>query len=293
MGAAASSGRNTSVLVGLVGAGIGLSRTPAMHEAAARALDIPFVYRLLDTDVMAARPTLEDLLLWSQRLGYTGLNVTFPYKQAILPLLDALSPEAEALGSVNTVLFAAGRRIGHNTDYWGFRRSFADAVAAPADVRVLLVGAGGAGVAVAKALVDLKVRSLAIHDIDAARARALAERLDSADCPVRAVEMVDAAALAGADAVVNATPAGMAKSPGAPFDATLLDRRHLVCDIVYFPLETTLLRSARAKGCRTVSGEGMAIQQAVKAFELFAGVSPDASVMTETFRSYDRQSPAA
>lgn len=293
MADAAYRGQDASVLIGLVGRGIGPSRTPAMHEAAARALGLPYVYRLLDVDRMPGQPPLGEVVAWAERLGFTGLNVTYPFKQAMLPVLTELSAETAALGAVNTVLFRDGRRIGHNTDYWGFRRSFSEAVADPGAARVLLVGAGGAGVAVAQALADLGVKALMVHDADPARARSLAVRLESSACPVSAVDVIDAGALAAVDAVVNATPVGMAKSPGTPFDAGLLSARHMVVDIVYFPLETALLRVARAKGCRTVSGEGMAIQQAVKAFELFTGASPNVALMLETFQSFDRRSPVA
>ncbi len=112
------------MLVGLLGSGIQLSRTPAMHEAAARAHGIPYVYRLLDTDLMREpRPTLADLLRFAECFGFAGLNITYPYKQEILPLLDELSPAASEVGSVNTVLFRNGHRIGHNTDVWGFARA--------------------------------------------------------------------------------------------------------------------------------------------------------------------------
>lgn len=293
MAGAASGGRKASVLVGLVGSGIGLSRTPAMHEAAGRALDLPYIYRLLDADAMPGRPALADIVNWAERFGFNGINVTYPFKQAILPLLTDLAPEAASLGAVNTVLFHGGKRVGHNTDYWGFRRSFTEAVPDAASVGVLLIGAGGAGVAVAQALIDLGVRKLIINDADAARAAALAERLNSPSRPVESVKNIDGATLAAVDGVVNATPVGMAKSPGTPIDTDLLQRRHFVADIVYFPLETALLRAARARNCLTVSGEGMAIQQAVKAFELFSGMTPDSAQMRETFRNFDRQSPAA
>ncbi|MBK8456056.1 MAG: shikimate dehydrogenase [Phyllobacteriaceae bacterium] len=293
MAGAAPSGRNPSVLVGLVGAGIGLSRTPAMHEAAAEALGIGYVYRILDTDRMVDAPSLADLVDQAERLGFTGLNVTYPYKQQIMPYLDGLSAEAAAVGAVNTVLFRDGRRIGHNTDFWGFRTSFLEGVPRPAGSSVLLVGAGGAGVAVAHALVDAGVGALVIHDKEKTRASALASHLASPACAVSAIASLDEKAMASVDGIVNATPVGMAKLPGSPVDPALIAGRHWVADIVYFPLETELLRSARAKGCRVMSGEGMAVHQAVKAFELFTGAKPDVARMRQTFRTFDRQSPAA
>lgn len=282
-------GNRRSILLGLVGTGIARSRTPAMHEAEGRALGLPLAYRLLDTDRGGRAPkALADLLDFAEFAGFDGLNVTFPFKQAVMPLLTGISREAEVIGAVNTVIFDDGRRIGHNTDYWGFRTSFLQAVAEPKGLHVLLVGAGGAGVAVAKALADSAIASLDICDADAARADTLAARLTTAACPVRGIPAVDAAAAARADVIVNATPVGMDKLPGTPFDTVFLDARHIVFDIIYFPLETELLRAAVANGSHTVSGEGMAVGQAVKAFELFTGTAPDAARMRETFRAFDR-----
>lgn len=279
-----------SVLVGLVGKGIQLSRTPFMHEVEGRAQAIPYVYRLLDTDCMGdAEPELGEVLRLAASFGFTGLNVTFPYKQAILPLLDELSPAARAVGSVNTVVFRNGRRLGHNTDVWGFRESFRRGMAgAPLDT-VLLVGAGGAGGAVAHALLDLGVGCLLLHDLDAGRAHALAASLAAHFGAGRAQVDGDLERAAGrACGIVNATPVGMAKLPGTPVPAALLRAAHWVADIIYFPLETELLRQARAAGCRTFPGEGMAVWQAVRAFELFTGIVADANRMRAAFADFDR-----
>lgn len=278
-----------TVLVGLVGRGIQLSRTPAMHEAEGRAQGLAYVYRLLDTDRMGSpRPALAEIVRFAELFGFCGFNVTFPYKQAILPLLDDLSPAARDLGSVNTVVLRDGRRLGHNTDMWGFRESFRRGMAGVRRDTVLLVGAGGAGVAVAHALLDLGAARLLVHDTDAARAAALAARLEARFGAGRAATAGDpGAALGEADGVVNATPVGMAKLPGTPLPAGLLRPAHWVADIVYFPLETELLRHARSLGCRTLSGEGMAVWQAVRAFEHFTGLSPDADRMKAAFAAFD------
>lgn len=276
------------ILVGLVGRGIQLSRTPAMHEAEGRARGLSYVYRLLDTDRMgAAPPRIADILAFAEHFGFDGLNVTYPYKQEIIPLLDGLSEAAETLGSVNTVVLRGGRRIGHNTDMWGFRESFRrDMEGAPRE-SVLLLGAGGAGVAVAHALLESGIRHLTLHDVEPAKAAALAERLASrfgADRATVATDMVEAAARA--DGIVNATPIGMAKLPGIPLDPELLRAESWVADIIYFPLETELLREARRRGSRTLGGEGMAVYQAARAFELFTGISPDVDRMKRAFARF-------
>lgn len=274
-----------SVLVGLIGKGIHMSRTPAMHEAEGRALGLNLVYTLLDTDRMGpSAPPLAELLRYAERFGFSGVNVTYPYKQEILGLLDELSEDAAAAGSVNTVVFEDGRRIGHNTDLWGFRESFRLSMAGAAHDTVLLIGAGGAGGAVAQALLDCGAGEVLFHDIQAARAEALARRLTPRFGARRVSAISDiAAAAAAADGVVNATPVGMAKLPGTPIDTALLRPRMWVADVVYFPLETALLKAARRIGCRTMGGEGMAVFQAVRAFELFTGLAPNGERMQAAF----------
>lgn len=278
-----------AVLVGLIGRGIQLSRTPFMHEAEGRAQGLSYVYRLLDTDRMGSPPpALADLLRFAEHFGFRGFNVTFPYKQEILPLLDELSPAARDLGSVNTVILKDGRRRGHNTDMWGFRESFRRGMAGAKLDTVLLLGAGGAGVAVAHALLDLGAGRVLVHDIDTVKADALAARLTARFGAGRAETGGDLAdAARSADGIVNATPVGMAKLPGTPLPARLLKSALWVADIVYFPLETELLRQARHVGCRTLSGEGMAVWQAVRAFEHFTGVAPDVDRMKAAFAAFD------
>jgi shikimate dehydrogenase len=278
-------GRGPSFLLGLIGAGIRASRTPGMHELEGDALGLRVLYRTIDLERLGLGPeALPDLLLAAERTGFSGLNVTHPCKQAVLAHLDELAPEAAALGAVNTVVLREGRRIGHNTDGWGFAESVRRGLAgAPLD-RVVQLGAGGAGAAVAHALASLGVGELLLHDVDRGRAEALVERLGSrTGCPRIAVVGDLARALEAASGLVNATPVGMAAFPGLPLPAELLRPELWVADIVYFPLETELLRAARAIGCRTLDGSGMAVFQAVRAFELFTGRTPDPERMRRHF----------
>lgn len=282
-----------SVLVGLIGRGIQLSRTPAMHESEGRRLGLNYVYRLLDTELMGPNPPrLAELMNFAEMFGFAGVNVTHPYKQQVADLLDELAPEAEAVGSVNTVIFRAGRRTGHNTDLQGFQRGFqTDLEGAPRN-SVILLGAGGAGAAVAEALLRSDVARLTVYDDDGPRCGALVERLTRRFGPDRAVQGSDlAAAGADADGIVNATPIGMPGTPGTAVPLDILHRRHWVADIVYFPLETELLRAARRLGCRTMSGESMAVFQAARAFELFTGIGPDVDRMRTSFAAW--RGPAA
>jgi shikimate dehydrogenase len=283
-------GRRPHLLLGLVGAGIQLSRTPAMHEAEGAAQGFLALYRLIDLDVLGlGSEALPELLTAAERMGFAGLNITYPCKQAVIPHLDELSDAARALGAVNTVVFRDGKRIGHNTDApgWaeGFRRLLPDA---PMQ-RVVQIGTGGAGAAVAHAALELGTGTLTLFDQDQARAEALAASLCGRFGAGRAVAGTDlAAAVGAADGLINATPMGTAKHPGMPLPAALLRPEMWVSDVVYFPLETELLRTARALGCRVAHGGGMAVYQAVEAFRHFTGRSPDAARMTETFLSFDR-----
>jgi len=279
--------RERKLLVGLIGAGIGRSLTPAMQEVEARHHGLALHYQLIDLDrTRDGADALPALLASARTMGFAGLNITFPCKQAVIPLLDGLSDEARAMGAVNTVVLRDGQAIGHNTDgsgwAWGFRRALPQARLD----RVVLLGAGGAGSAIGHALLRMGAGHLVVLDRDAARANVLARQLGTVYGAGRVEGGSDAAAaLRGADGLVHATPTGMDKQPGLPLDAALLRPALWVCEIVYFPLETALLAAARRIGCATADGGHMAVGQAVGAFELFTGEAPDAARMDTHFRS--------
>jgi shikimate dehydrogenase len=277
-------------LLGLIGAGIQGSLTPAMHEAEGEAQGLRVLYQKLDLDRLGLGvEALADLLTAAERMGFAGLNITFPCKQAVIPLLHDLSDDARALGAVNTVVLRDGRRTGHNTDGAGFAEGFRRGLPGVPRDRVVQLGAGGAGSAVAQALLAEGVGRLDIHDVDGARAEALAEGLRVRFGAGRAARCADlAAAMRAADGLVNCTPVGMAKLPGLPLDAALLHAGLWVAEIVYFPLETELLRVARGLGCRTLDGSFMAVFQAVGAFRLFTGQEPDATRMLAHFTALTR-----
>ena len=274
------------LLAGLVGAGIQRSLTPALHEEEARAQGLCLHYQLIDLDVcgqgVEALPTL---ITAARAMGFAGLNVTYPCKQAVIPLLAGLSDEAEAIGAVNTVVFERGRATGHNTDApgwrWGFERDLPGA-----DLRrVVLLGAGGAGSAIAPVLLRMGAGRLVVVDAEPQRAAALAASLAARHGAGRVQAAVDAAdALADASGLVHATPTGMDKLPGMPIDPALLQPSMWVSEIVYFPLETALVKAARSRGCRVADGGGMAVGQAVGAFRLFTGLEPDRARMDAHFR---------
>ncbi|GAA1804368.1 shikimate dehydrogenase [Planosporangium flavigriseum] len=280
-----------SYLIGLVGAGIGPSLSPAMHERAADELGIRYLYRRLDLDELGLPATAIGEILAAARLaGYDGLNITHPCKQVVIEHLDELSADAAAMGAVNTVVFTEGRAVGHNTDWSGFARSIARGLPDATLDRVVLLGAGGAGAAVAHALLTLGAGVVRILDLDAQRAAALAAALCARFGAGRAVaDRLDdggaelATALAEADGLVHATPTGMAAHPGLPVPVELLRPELWVADVVYRPLNTQLVTTARARGCSVLDGGGMAVFQAVDAFRLFTGVEPDAGRMLRHF----------
>lgn len=276
-----TSGR--SFLCGLVGSGISRSLTPPLHEAEGRAQGMSLVYRVLDIDDLGGPSALPRLIASAVDLGADGLNITHPCKQAVIPLLDGLDEVAATLGAVNTVKITEGRLIGYNTDCTGFGRNLDAGLRGASVQRVVQVGAGGAGAAVAHATMARGVEQFTVVDVDPHRAEALAGALRSrfADREIRSTDLSGvAAALADANGVVNATPMGMAHHPGTAFDVALLRPDLWVADVVYRPVETELLRSAALIGARTISGIGMTVGQAVDAFEIFTGRPADANRMT-------------
>lgn len=274
------------VLVGLVGRGIQASRTPAMHEREAARLGLACTYILIDFDRLGLPDDrLGEVIAAAAESGFDGLNVTHPFKQAAIGHVDALAPEAQAIGAINTIVFGVRGRTGHNTDSWGFAESFREGLCGVALDRVVQFGAGGAGAAVAYALMDLGVGALDVIDSDAARAEDLVRRVAPRFAGRMSAARDVAGMVAAANGVVNTTPVGMAKYPGTPFDVRLLTPRQWVAEIIYFPAETELLRRARTLGCPTLAGAGMAIYQAVRAFELFTGRTADRRAMASHFEA--------
>ena len=262
-------------LVGLVGANIMGSLSPALHEDAFAAAGIHGYYHLMDLDRLPGR-RLESLLSAVKAAAFDGINVTYPCKQAIMPLLDEVSAEAQQIGAVNCVTIAAsGRTTGYNTDRGGFRRSFEEGLGqAHAQAKA----------AVVFALMDLGAATVLVHDTDTARASSLVADLMLHYGPARAQlagSLRDA--IAAAAGVVNATPIGMAGFPGNPVPAGALRAQQWVADIIYTPIETQLIKAARAKGARTLTGGGMCVHQAAEAFRLFTGLAPDTGRMHRAF----------
>lgn len=273
------------LLLGLIGAGIQRSMSPALHEEEGRHHGLRVHYQLIDLE--GARSDALPLLIQAARvMGFAGLNITFPCKQAVIPLLDALSEEAKAIGAVNTVVREGNRLVGYNTDApgwsWGFRRALPKADLS----RVVLLGAGGAGAAVGYAALELGVAELAIFDVDASRAAALAAHLHSrfSGRTVKPAKTLEAA-MRSATGLIHCTPIGMAGHPGMALDERLLRPALWVSEIVYVPLETQLLKAARRIGCATADGGHMNVGQAIRGFQLFTGLQADPARMEAHFRA--------
>ena len=276
-------------LVGLIGTGITASLTPPTHMAEAAAQQIPYIYRTIDLTSLGLESTqLAEIMDWAERLGYDALNITHPCKVTVLDYLDTVDPVAEALGAVNTVLLTPEGRIGYNTDTTGFEHAFQQGLPGALTSQVVQLGAGGAGVAVADALMRSGVESLTIVDLDQSRAGSLAARLtERHGATGHAVAITPdqvAESIATADGLVNCTPIGMHDHPGVPVDPTLLRASMWVADIVYLPLETELIRAAKAAGCTTLHGGNMAVGQAVDTFRLITGTEPDVARMMQHFQ---------
>ena len=281
---------HSSYVLGLVGEGISASLTPAMQEREGQESGLQVSYRIIDAGRLGlGADDLPALLDWAERLGFDGLNVTHPFKQAVLPLLDDLSDDAADLGAVNTVVFQDGRRLGRNTDWSGYAAAFRAALPDAVHDRAVVVGAGGAGVAVGYGLLDQGAEHVAVLDSDPERAEACTIRLAKRYGDDRVTPVTDLArALEGAQGVVNATPVGMHGHPGSSVPESLLRPDLWVSDVVYFPLDTELVRTARAQGCRVVPGGGMAVHQAVGAFRYFTGRTADADRMSRHFEELTR-----
>jgi shikimate dehydrogenase len=276
-------GRREAVKVGLIGAGIGPSLSPVLHEREAALLGFDYTYSLLDLERLGRAPDeVGALVREAQQDGLRGLNVTHPCKQLVIEELDELSPDAAAVGAVNTIVIEPDRLVGHNTDGAGFQEAFARGLPGADIEHVALVGAGGAGTALGHALLDMGAGYVIVLDVEPHRARGLAEALtgrfgigSATAADTRSLDSV----LAWADGLVHATPTGMTGHPGTAVPSELLEPRHWVADVVYMPIETRLLEDARARGCQTLDGAGMVALQAAGSLELFTGAEPDRARM--------------
>lgn len=279
--------------VGLLGHGIGPSLSPALHMREAAHLGLDYEYVTFD---LMDEPTT-DLGAWLTRLqeeGFAATNITHPFKQAVLAAVDEQSQAVRQIGSTNTVLLSGGRREAHNTDYSGFRHALEEFLADRPRGTVLQVGAGGAGLATALALMHMGFERVVVHDRSDAAARSLAGRFEGLSSTELAVAGPDLGDWLGrVDGVVHVTPTGMREHPGVAFDVDLLRADAWLSEVVYRPLETELVRRARARGIDTLDGGAMAVGQAIDSLRLITGREPDRARMWAHFHELIRTSDLA
>ncbi|PRB68226.1 shikimate dehydrogenase [Arthrobacter sp. MYb213] len=272
-----------SYLVGLIGDGVLPSLTPPMHEREADAQALRYLYRPIDlTALRRDAQAVGELLQSGADLGFNAFNITHPCKQVVLDFLDEVSDNATAIGAVNTVIIKDGKFYGYNTDASGFGWALAGGLPNAKLDRVLQLGAGGAGAAVAFALLADGVKELIISDPEAVRASERVTELKAhfPQAAITAIRPEDAsAALAEADGLLNASPIGMHHHPGLPIDISNLTAEHWVADCVYRPVDTALITAARELGCQVLDGGNMAVGQALDAFGIITGLTPNAGRM--------------
>lgn len=257
-------------LAGVIGWPVEHSRSPAIHNAAFAATGLDWRYVALPVPPGLVPEAIEGM----RALGIAGLSVTMPHKQAVAAAVDHLTPDAIALGSVNTVFRDGDRLVGDSTDGEGF----VDAVAAelglvPSGMRCAVVGAGGAARAVVLALRRHGAAEVCVVNRDRSRAASAAALAG----PVGRVGTPDE--LGSFDLIVQATPVGMGDDRGLPFEPSLLGDDAVVVDLVYHPLQTPLLVACTARGIRSANGLGMLVHQAARQFQAWTGVAPPIDVM--------------
>lgn len=277
----------TTRIAGVIGDPVAHTLSPPMHNAAFTALGLAWVY----VPFRVAPERLGDAVRAVRALNLAGLNVTIPHKVAVLDFLDELDESARLIGAVNTIVNRDGRLIGYNTDGAGFLRSLrVDAGAEPRGRSVLLLGAGGAARAIGVQLALEGAARIDIANRTVDRAKALADHLiQSVGVQARAYGLSDLGPhlVGGYDIVIHTTSWGMApEADVAPLITTeALNAKTLVCDIVYTPRETSLLRAARERGCQVLEGLGMLVHQAALAFELWTGERAPVDVMYNVLES--------
>jgi shikimate dehydrogenase len=267
-----------TVRLGLIGDNIARSQSPRLHERAGRLVGIPVSYdRLIPKEL---GEDFEAVFAAARRNGFRGLNITYPYKERVVPLVTIEDPQVAALGAVNTVRFTEAGPRGFNTDWSGFiagyRHTFGDTAPGP----VCMVGAGGVGKAVAFGLLTLGLDTLTLVERDLPKAEALAAALAAAapGLTVRVTGNV-AEGSAGAAGLINCTPVGMTGYEGTPVPRGLMDGARWAFDAVYTPVETEFLRDAAAAGIAVMSGWELYFYQGLHAVTIFHGRPVDEAVL--------------
>ncbi|MCC5953067.1 MAG: shikimate dehydrogenase [Acidimicrobiia bacterium] len=258
-------------MAGVIGDPVRHSRSPAIHNAAFRSCGLDWVFAGWEVGAGGGAAAVEAM----RTLGLGGLSVTMPLKAEVAAAVDRCSGAATTLGAVNCVAVEGSELVGHNTDGAGFVASLRAEGIDPAGRRVVVLGAGGAARAVVAAMAEAGAESVTVVNRDEARGRRAAMLAGDRG------RLGTTADVAGADLLVNATPVGMAGTPGLPVPAEVLEGVAAVADLVYQPLETELLTEARRAGVVAIDGLGMLVHQAAAAFELWTGRPAPVAVMRQ------------
>jgi len=264
-------------IFGIFGHPVEHTFSPGMHNAAFKKLGMDACY----VPFAVSPDRLADAAKAVVSLGLCGLNITVPHKEKIISFLDGLSEEARLIGAVNTIEVRDGKLVGHNTDGRGFLRSLKEVKFDPRGARFLFIGSGGAARAVGFSLALAGAGKIAFSDIDTQKAAALARDIREKTGVDARIISPDALAACAADAgcLINATPLGLRKGDPLPLSREHIGRHHLVCDLVYNPPETPLLKAAKARRAKKLSGIGMLLYQGVIAFEIWTGKKAPVAAM--------------
>lgn len=275
--------------IGLIGQSISASRAPSLHNMLGELKGLPVKYELQELDSPEAAAFKERLALIREQ-GFIGTNVTFPFKQIAVDSADEVNDSVKKVGSTNTLLLKDGKVCAFNTDYTGFIRGYRTRLGDLPAGKVLMVGAGGVGRAVAFGLFEVGATELFITDLNVAGAEALAQALNDAGYKTTVVATADVESVAKeVDGLVNCTPVGHYKTPGNPLAESAFGGQKWAFDAVYTPLDTEFLKAANAAGLKIVSGFDLFFYQGLDAFEIFTGVEVgDVTPVWDQFREkYD------
>ncbi|HHN65001.1 MAG TPA: shikimate dehydrogenase [Nitrospirae bacterium] len=259
-------------VTGLIGYPVEHSLSPLMHNTAFDRLGLNYCYVAMPVREEALKDAIKGL----KALNFAGFNVTVPHKENVIPLLDDIDEEARFIGAVNTVKNEDGRLRGYNTDGRGFMESLREAGIEVKGKDIFIVGAGGAARAIGYYLVREASR-VCIFDIDSGKAISLVNALKGVRDNVVFVDSLSR--IRSSDLIINATPLGLKEEDPLPVDLRLLSKDQVIYDLIYW--DTTLVREARAIGCRAVNGLGMLLWQGVLAFRIWTGITPPVEIMRE------------
>ena len=282
--------KGTTKLIALIGRKIDYTLSPPMHNAVFHSLGLEYVYIPLPVEPEHLNQAIEAL----RALNFVGVNVTIPYKQTVIPMLDDISEDARMIGAVNTIKVRKDKSlIGYNTDIHGFLESVKEEMDfVPDKHRVVIIGAGGAGRAIAMGCVIHGAARVALVDIDRGTIDNLKKDLESVEQPTRIIGYLPGdkdvrEEIENADLVANATPVGIQPGDKPPIPLDNLHNEAVVFDAIYAVRETSTMRAAREAGCtRLINGMGMLVHQGAKSFEIWTERTPDISLMRSVVESH-------